>query len=419
MKDLGKPVNNKRDKIEKAVKEVLGDQQMPKIDFQNTEVAFAHKSDEELKKMAWLFGMMNKPWLVNVGSKLGLAAIKLRLPFAEGVLKQTIFQQFCGGTTLLETQKTIDKLHEFNTLTILDYGAEGKETEDDFNQTMNETMRAIEFAAHNAPVPVVSTKVTGIARFELLESIGKSNEAEFEHNEEYQNVLKRMDTICHVASHRNVGVFFDAEESWIQDGIDHFVNRMMARYNKTKVTVYNTFQLYRKDRLQYLLNSYERAKSNGYLLGAKLVRGAYMEKERARAAQIGYPSPIHDSKAATDHSYDTAVKFCVKHYETIASCNATHNLNSNLLQAQLIAEMGIDKNHSHLNFCQLYGMSDNLTFNLAKAGYNVAKYVPYGPVRDVVPYLIRRAQENTSVTGEVSREHELILGELKRRSLKE
>ncbi len=416
MEELGKPVNPNREKIEKVVKEVYGGD-APKINFENTEIAFAHKTDEEVKKMAWLFGLMGKPWLVNIGSKLGLVAIKLRLPFAEWALKNTIFEQFCGGTTLLDCQPTIDNLRNHGAATILDYGAEGKETEDDFNQTMNETIRAIEFASRNESVPIVSTKISGMARNGLLEAIGKHEDQAFEHDEEFQNVLKRVDTICHIASHRNVGVFFDAEESWVQDGIDHLVNRMMARYNKEKVIVYNTFQLYRKDRLQYLMDSFNLSQKKGYMLGAKLVRGAYMEKERARAARKGYPSPIHESKAAVDDSFDTAVRFCVDNYENIASCNASHNQKSNLLQANLIAQKGIDKQHKHLNFCQLYGMSDNLTFNLAEAGYNVAKYVPYGPIKDVVPYLIRRAQENTSVTGEVSREHDLIIKEMKRRQL--
>ncbi len=386
-------------------------------DFTNTEVAFAGKSDEALAKSARLFALMNKHWLVGIGSKLGIAAIKMHLPFVEGIVKNTIYEQFCGGTTLLETLKTIEHLQKQNVLTVLDYGAEAKEKEEDFNHTMNEIIRAIEFASQTPGVPMVSTKVTGLARFELLEAIQRGDVLSKELRAEYKNVLKRVDAICYVASQKNVSVFIDAEETWIQDTINHLVNLMMKRYNRERAVVFNTFQLYRTDQLQYLMHSFNLAKKEGYVLGAKLVRGAYMEKERERAAKMGYTSPIHPNKAATDDAYNTAVRFCVDNYEKIASCNASHNAESAMLQAELIAQRGIPRDHPHLLFCQLYGMSDNLTFNLAKTEYNAAKYVPYGPVREVVPYLIRRAQENSSVTGDMSREYQLVLKEMKRRGL--
>lgn len=418
MEDLGKPVPKISKELERMAKYIAGDSlPMVNIDFDNTEIAFAHKSDKELKKSAWLFGMMNKHWLVGLGSKLGIAAIKLHLPFVESLVKRTIFDQFCGGTTLLETQKTVDRLNKHKVLTILDYGAEGKEKEEDFNITMNETIRAIEFASQTEGIPVVSTKITGMARFNLLADVQKQVPFNSETRPEYRNVLKRMDAICHVASTNGVKVFFDAEESWIQDTIDHLVTVMMRRYNRGKVVVYNTFQLYRADRLQFLVHSYNLAQKGGYMLGAKLVRGAYMEKERERASTQGYPSPIHENKAATDDAFNAAVRFCVDNYKDIASCNASHNRESAMLQAELIAHKQLPLDHPHLNFCQLYGMSDNLTFNLAEAGYNVAKYVPYGQVREVVPYLIRRAQENSSVTGDMSREYQLVNKELKRRGV--
>lgn len=390
---------------------------MPKLDFDNTEIAFAHLSDKELKKAAWLFGLMNKHWLVGIGSKLGIAAIRLHLPFIESIVKNTIYEQFCGGTTLLECLPTIEKLQRRNTFTILDYGAEGKTTEEDFNLTMNETIRAIEFASQNNAIPVVSAKITGLAGNTLLEEMGKGTALTEKQRNEYKHVLKRLDAICHVARDKNVGIFFDAEESWYQDAIDYLVNSMMSRYNQEKVVVYNTFQLYRSDRLKYLRESYEVAKRTGYKLGAKLVRGAYMEKERERAQEESCPSPILPDKPAVDAAFNEAVRFCVEHYQDIASCNASHNQDSAMLQAELIAKNNLPKAHPHLNFCQLYGMSDNLTFNLAAAGYNVAKYVPYGPVRDVVPYLIRRAQENSSVTGDMGREYALVNREMKRRGL--
>ncbi|MCP3932828.1 MAG: proline dehydrogenase [Bacteroidetes bacterium] len=360
---------------------------------------------------------MNKPWLVGIGSKIGVAAIKMHLPFIEYAVKNTIFQQFCGGTTLLESQKSIDKLYEYNVLTILDYGAEHKESEQDFNKVMNETIRAIEFAGSNKSVPVVSSKITGLARFELMESIQNGVPLTKETRYEYRNVLKRLDAISNTASVNGVGVSYDAEESWIQDTIDHMVNVMMERYNKERVVVYNTYQLYRTERLQYLMDSFSVAEKEGFLLGAKLVRGAYLEKERERAMHKGYPSPVFDTKEETDDAYNTSVRFCVDNYEKVYLINASHNAESNLLQAELMIEKNIPKNHPHLSFSQLLGMSDNLTFNLANAGFNVSKYVPYGKVKEVVPYLIRRAQENSAVTGDMSREYKMVLNELKRRRL--
>lgn len=388
---------------------------LPIVDFSNTEVAFAHKSSRELKKTAWLFSLMNKKWLVDSLSNLTLISLKLRIPFVQAIIKATIFEQFVGGTTLLESQKTIDQLYSKKVQAILDYGAEGKKTEIDFNNTMNECIRAVEFAGSNESVPVVSTKITGMARFGLLESIQKGEPFNKETRSEYRNILKRIDAICYTAKDRKVAVFFDAEESWIQDTIDHLVNMMMRRYNKEEAVVYNTFQLYRHDRLAYLMESFDKAKKVGYILGAKLVRGAYMEKERERAKEMGYPSPIQPNKAATDDAFNTAVRFCVDNYKVMASSNATHNQESCLFQAELIHEKGIPKNHKNLNFSQLLGMSDNITFNLAKAGYNVAKYLPYGSVRDITPYLIRRANENTSVTGDMNREAKWVTTELKRR----
>ena len=413
MKESNQPVPKNFAKLEKMAKKILG----TPVDFTNTEIAFRWKTDKELKKAAWLFGLMNNHWLVGIGSKVGIAAIKMHLPFVESVVKSTIFEQFCGGTTLLESLKNINKLAEQNVQSILDYGAEAKETEEDFNKTMAENIRAIEFASQQEHIPVISTKITGLARFELLEAIQRDDSLTREMRAEYRTVLKRVDAICHTASQKGVGVFIDAEESWIQNAIDHLANLMMRRYNQGKVVVFNTFQMYRTDRLQYLMDSYAEADREGYLLGAKLVRGAYMEKERERAEKMGYPSPIHASKEATDDAFNTGIRFCVDHYEHIVSCNASHNLASTALQVKLIDEKGIPRNHPHLRFCQLYGMSDNLTFNLADAGYNAAKYVVYGQVREVVPYLIRRAEENSSITGDMSREYQLVNSELKRREL--
>jgi proline dehydrogenase len=299
--------------------------------------------------------------------------------------------------------------------TILDYGAEAKERETDFNYTMNENLRAIDFASRNPSIRVISTKITGLARFGLLERIQTAETLTRSELAEYRNVLKRIDAICYHAAQKGVSIFIDAEESWIQDSIDHLVWLMMSRYNKSTVVVYNTFQLYRKDRLKFLIYSADEARKEGFVLGAKLVRGAYMEKERERAAVMGYESPINENKSITDDFYNTALRFCLDNYLQIGLCNASHNAESAALQVELMQKKGIPPRHPHCMFSQLYGMSDNVTYNLAKGGFYVAKYVPYGQVEDVIPYLIRRAQENTSVTGDAGREYALILKELKRR----
>lgn len=387
------------------------------LDFNNTAIAFANKSDAELKKASWLFGMMNQSWLVNIASKVGLYAVEWDLPFAETVVKNTIFDQFCGGTSLEECKTTIQKLYQTKTVTILDYGAEAKESEADFDNTMNEFIKAITFAATTESVPIVSIKITGMARFDLLAKLHNKETLSEAENIEYQKVIERTRKVCQTAFDKGIAVFVDAEESWIQDPIDQLTEEMMAVFNKEKITVYNTYQMYRHDRLDYLKASYERALKGNYILGAKLVRGAYMEKERKRAEEMGYPSPINPTKEATDRLYNEGVKFVVEHYEKIASCCATHNGESTLLQAKLIEEKGITKDHPHLTFCQLYGMSDNLTFNLSHSGYVAGKYVPYGSVKDVIPYLIRRAQENTSVSGDMGREYQELTKEIERRGL--
>jgi len=387
------------------------------IDFTDTEIAFSAKTDKELKKMAKLFGLMNKSALVDIGSKLGLIAIKLRLPFVNYIVKQTIFQHFCGGESLSDCQESIDTLYENNALTILDFGAEGKSEEEELNNVMSETIRAIKFAASNVSVPVISTKITGMVDNDILIKLQNKQALAVNEQKEYEALLERVDNVCSKAAELKVGVFVDAEESWMQDPIDDLVMNMMSKYNKDRVNIYNTYQLYRHDKLEDLKAHHKIATEGGFLFGAKLVRGAYMEKERERALEMNYKSPIQPDKASTDRDFDAGIDYCIRNYENIASCCASHNVESNRKQAVLIDELGLDKAHPHFNFCQLYGMSDYITFNIGKAGYNVAKYVPYGPIRDVVPYLIRRAQENSSVTGEMSRELSLIKSEIKRRGI--
>jgi len=388
------------------------------VDFNNTQIAFAHKSNGELNRTAWLFRLMNKQWLVNVGGTAGLWLNSTGIGLFNPLIRATIFKQFCGGTNLENSVEVIDHLAQLHSMTVLDYGAEAKSTDRDFDLTLQENIRAIQFAATHKAVKVISSKVTALGSFDLLEKFQANEKLTNEEQASYARMEQRLDKLCKTAHEHEVAIFFDAEETWIQDSIDLLVKKMMEKYNRDRVVAYHTYQLYRKDKLKSLKDDYEEAKSKGYILGAKTVRGAYMEKERQRAIDMGYPSPIQDNKEATDRDYDAAISFLVDHYSEIASCNASHNMKSNHLQAELIVEHDIPRNHPHLSFCQLMGMSDNITFNLAQAGFNVAKYIPYGPVKDVVPYLIRRARENSSVTGEMSRELSLILTEIKRRGLK-
>jgi len=388
------------------------------LNFNNTAVAFAYKTDEELKHSSFLFKMMNKAWFVRLGSAVGLKALQLNLPFVESTVESTLYNQFCSGTTLLNSQDAIDKLYEYKVHSVLDYGAEAKSKEKDFNYSMNEAIRAIEFAAETPSISTICIKLSSLASNNLLEKIQSVDPLDTEETKNYKNVLKRIDSICHAAHLKDVRVFIDAEESWIQDTIDFIANRMMKRYNKEKVIILNTFQLYRKNRLDFLIESFDKAQKEGYILGAKLVRGAYLEKERNHAEQLNTPSPIHDTKKATDNDYNTALQFCVDNHTKMACVAATHNKESCLLLTQLMEQKNIDKNHPNLSFCQLYGMGDNISFNLAKAGYTVSKYMVYGPVKEVMPFLIRRAEENSAISGELGREHQLIRKELKRRGLR-
>lgn len=389
----------------------------PIVDVNNTEIAFSHKSNKQLKKTAWLFELMNKNQLVNIGSTLGLWAIKWNLPFAKYAVKKTVFEQFCGGESLLDCQADIDTLYKYNVLTVLDFGAEGKSDEASFEHVKEEVIKAVEFAASNNSVPVVVTKLSGMVENKILVNLQKNGSLTASEQVRFDHLMERLHEICERASELSVGLFIDAEESWMQDTIDMIADDLMSRYNKEKVIVYNTYQMYRHDRLVFLKKSFEKATEGQYLLGAKIVRGAYMDKERERAAEENRPSPIQATKADTDRDYDLALKFCFDHYERIASCCATHNVKSCLYYAELIHQAGIEKDHPHLNFSQLFGMSDFITFNLGDAGYNVAKYLPYGLIEDVIPYLIRRAQENSSISGEMSRELQFVKKEMTRRGI--
>ncbi len=390
------------------------------ISFDNTENAFAYKSDKELKGARFLFKTMEYPWFVQVGTRLTPFIMKTGLP-VHGMIRKTIFRQFVGGETLEETAAVGETLGKYGVQVILDYGVEGKQGEESFDHATDEFIRVINYAATQKNIPFISIKVTGLARFGLLQTLNEAprlrsgihdHEAEIA---EWDRVRERMYTICEVAAEKNIGVLIDAEESWIQDPVDRLTMEMMEMFNKEKVIVYNTIQLYRHDRLHFLQLSHRIAQEQDFMLGIKLVRGAYMEKERERAYEKGYESPIQPDKTSTDRDYDTAVKFCIDHIDHISVIVASHNEQSNLYAAQLLDEKNITHNHHHVHFSQLYGMSDNITFNLAKEGFNVSKYLPFGPIRDVIPYLMRRAQENSSVSGQTGRELALIRKELTRR----
>lgn len=386
-----------------------------KLNFQDTATAFADKSSAELNEKYRLFRMMNSPILTQIGTGAVQLALSLGLP-VKGIIKKTLYEQFCGGETIEECQPTIQKLGASHIGTILDYSVEGKTDDDVFDRTKNEIHRTITRAREDDFVPFAVFKVTGVAPFEVLEKMNDCQDPLKKDADDCERARARVVELCQYAHSINQPVFIDAEESWIQDAIDDLATEMMEKYNRETPIIFNTVQLYRHDRLAFLQQAHEKAKKGGYILAVKLVRGAYLEKERARAEEMNYPSPIQPDKAATDRDFDAAIDFCLENIKEIAFVAGTHNEKSTQLLAQKMEEKKIAHDHPHVFFSQLYGMSDNLSYVLAKNRYNVSKYVPYGPVKDAVPYLIRRAQENTSVMGQMSRELDLIERELKRRN---
>jgi len=382
--------------------------------FENTAVAFAHKTTTELKKAKWLFSLISNNKLVNFGTTMAGFALRLHLPMSP-FFRFTVYDHFCGGETFEECKKTIAKLHKNHVYTMLNYGVELKEREEDFDKTIEKNIEALEFAGENKDVKVLCIKITGFGRFGLFEKIQEGKKLSPVESEELARVMARLDKLCHSAAKNDVAIYVDAEESWIQDPLDSMVEEMMAKYNHKTAVVFNTLQMYRWDRLDYLHRQLRAAKTGGYLLGLKLVRGAYMEKERERAEKLRYKSPIHADKDAVDKDFDAAMNYCLDHLDHISVCIASQSEESNMLAVEHIDKKGIDRKHPHILFSQLYGMGDNITFNLARLGFNASKYLPYGPVKDVIPYLIRRAQENTSVSGQMGRELRLLTTEIERR----
>ena len=384
------------------------------LDFQDTATAFADKSDSQLNEKYRLFKMLNSPFLNTLGSTAAKFALSIGLP-VEGLIKATIFEQFCGGETIEECEKAINNLGRSNIGTILDYSVEGKSTEEDFDRTKDEIIRTIERAKDDPNIPFAVFKVTGIAPLGTLEKLSAKKKLDAKAQAKCERIHNRVNEICEYAYSVGQPVFIDAEDSWIQDAIDRLAIEMMEKYNRERSIVFNTLQMYRTERLQYLKDSRRQARLDGYIIAVKLVRGAYMEKERDRAKEMGYASPIHSSKADTDADYDAAIEYCLRHYQTMSFVAATHNEESTESLARQMHELGIAHDHPNIFFSQLYGMGDNISYVLAAKDYNVSKYVPYGPVADTIPYLIRRAEENSAAAGQVSRELEMIERELKRR----
>lgn len=384
------------------------------VNFNNTKIAFAHRSNRELRRAYYLFKMVGNPALVKLG-KIGVKlALALRIPMA-WALRGNIFQHFCGGETISDCAEATKVLDSGNVGTILDYSVEGKESDEDFDQTTAEILKTVETAHNNQHIPFCVFKTTGISRFSMLEKANTGRPLSANEQNELDDVRERMDRIARRAFETGTPLFIDAEESWIQDIIDTMVHELMERYNKEQAIVFNTAQMYRHDRLEFLRNQFRKAKEKGYHYGVKLVRGAYMEKERARAEEKGYPSPIQPNKFASDRDFDAAMELCLDHIDHVAFCAGTHNEESSLKLAAWIDARGLDLSDDRVYFAQLFGMSDHISFNLSHAGFNVAKYVPYGPIREVMPYLIRRAEENTSVKGQTGRELSLIMKEISRR----
>jgi len=387
------------------------------LSFENTEVAFKSRSDKELKKAYFLFKLIANNAMVYVGKKMSHIALRLKLP-VDWAVKPTIYSYFVGGESITECQENVRNLEKFKVKAILDYSVEGKESIEDINLAMEETLQTIYNAAKDENIPFAVFKPTAFTKQTVLEKVSANMELTKEEKEEADNFRERVGKLCQTAFENQVPILIDAEDSWFQNFIDEVVYENMEKFNKKTAIVFNTYQMYRWDRLEKLKEAFDTAVKKGYYLGAKFVRGAYMEKERARAEEKGYKDPIQPDKDSTDRDYNAALKFCIEHIDRISIFNGTHNEYSSQYMCELIETHKIPKDDPRCWFSQLFGMSDHISFNLANEGYNVAKYVPFGPVKSVLPYLIRRTEENTSIAGQTSRELALIMKERNRRKNK-
>ena len=384
--------------------------------FEDTETAFALKTDSELERAYFLFRLIANEPLVRIGTAVTNFAIKAHLP-VEGLIRATVFDHFCGGVNEADSMPVVDKMWESGVYSVLDYSVEGKESEDPFDNALAKTLELLDFVKEKDAMPFAVFKPTGYGRFALYQKITEGNSLSEVEKAEWDRVVARYEATCKKAYDLDVALLIDAEESWMQDAVDDLVEEMMRKYNKEKAVVFCTLQMYRWDRMDYLRELHKRANSEGFKIGVKVVRGAYLEKENERAEEMGYPTPMCSSKKATDENFDECVAYILDNLDTMALFSGTHNEESCYKLMEWMEERDIEKDDDRIGFGQLYGMSDHISFNLAKLGYNVAKYVPFGPVRDVMPYLIRRAEENTSVAGQTNRELELIRKEIKRRGI--
>ncbi|TLP79657.1 proline dehydrogenase family protein [Maribacter sp. ACAM166] len=384
--------------------------------FENTATAFALKSDSELERAYFLFKMISNEPLVKMGSAITNFALKAHLP-VESLIKSTVFDHFCGGISEEDCLPVVDSLWEKGVSSVLDYSVEGQDEEHPFDTATDMILKILDFVKEKDSIPFAVFKPTGFGRFALYQKMGERKKLTKEEEAEWQRIVNRYDKVCKKAHDLEVSLLIDGEESWMQDAADELVETMMRKYNKNKTIVFNTLQTYRWDRLPYLKSLNERAKIDGFRVGMKVVRGAYMEKENERAEEKNYPTPICKSKKETDDNFNATIAYMVNHLDTISIFSGTHNEESCYTLMELMEEKGLPKNYDFIWFGQLYGMSDHISFNLAAHGYNVAKYLPFGPVRDVMPYLIRRADENTSVAGQTSRELTLLKKERKRRKM--
>jgi proline dehydrogenase len=384
--------------------------------FDNTEIAFSLKSDSELERAYFLFRLIKSEPLVKMGTAVTKFALKSSLP-VEGLIRSTVFDHFCGGVNEEDCMPIIDRMFDKGVYSVLDYSVEGKEEEEQFDTALKKTLRIIDFVDEKEAIPFAVFKPTGFGRFALYQKVAEGQELSASEQAEWQRVVDRYENVAKACHQKNIGLLVDAEESWMQKAADDLVEGLMEKYNKDKVVVFGTLQLYRHDRYDYLLGLHQRAREKGYKIGMKLVRGAYMEKERERAEDLRYPDPICTDKKATDENYNKVLRYMFEHLDDMAIFNGTHNEESSYLLMDLIQESELPKDDPRIWFGQLFGMSDNISFNLAHEGFNVAKYLPYGPVKDVMPYLIRRAEENTSVAGQTNRELDLITKEKKRRKI--
>ena len=383
--------------------------------FNNTQIAFADKSDSQLRKAFWMFKLIEQPALTSLGTSVLNFAVHHNFPFAGNVVKATLFEQFCGGETREESLKVVQNMFKRGVGSIFDYSIEGKEEEATFDAVCTEIKNIVSFSVGNPAIPFIVFKPTAFGRIGIYEEVGKGVELSSSQKAEWERVVKRFDEVCKMCFENDKKVMIDAEETWMQSAADHLVEEMMEKYNQKKHIVCNTIQMYRNGRLEYMAENLQRAKEKGYFIGYKIVRGAYMEKERERANEMNYPDPIQPNKEASDQNYNSGIDFMLANLDQVSAFFGTHNEKSTELVMDKMAAKEISSNDDRVYFGQLYGMSDNITYALADKNYNVAKYLPYGPVKDVVPYLTRRAQENTSVAGQTGRELALIQKEMDRR----